>query len=97
MFHTRFQPRNFLRVALLLLLLSMQGFVLAHEIAQSSLHHSDVCAVCSIGNGHDGAIPSQQDCPVQVFAGSHPAPASESLAVEPLRFTPEARAPPHAL
>jgi hypothetical protein len=81
-----------------MLLLSMQSFVLAHEIAQSSLQHSsDVCAVCSIGSGHNGAIPSQQDSPVQIFACTHATPAAESLAVEPLRYTPEARAPPQSL
>lgn len=83
-------------MALLVLLLSMQGFTLAHELDQSIVHEG-VCAVCSIGSSHDSAIASQQDCPVQTASFLYSAANGEYFPVELFRSTPEARAPPCSL
>lgn len=86
-----------LRIALLMLLLSMQSFVLAHELDRSIGHEGGVCAVCSIGGSHEVAIASHQDCPVQPAGFLYSASYGESSLVEPFRSTPEARAPPCSL
>jgi hypothetical protein len=86
-----------LRIALLLLLLSMQSFTLAHELDQSIVHDGGVCAVCSVGGNHGGTIVSQQDCPVQKAAFLYAATCPEHWPAEPFRSTPEARAPPSSL
>lgn len=86
-----------LRIALLMLLLSMQSFTLAHELDQSIIHDGGVCAVCSIGGNHDGAITSHQDCPVYVAGFPYPATCGEYVPIEQFRSTQEARAPPPSL
>jgi hypothetical protein len=86
-----------LRVALLILLLSMQSFVLAHELDRSIVHEGGVCAVCSIGSNHDGTVASHQDCPVQTAGFLYSAACGEYFPFEPFRSTPEARAPPCSL
>lgn len=91
LFHKLHMP---LRVALLMLLLSMQGFTLAHELDQSTVHEGGVCAVCSIGGSHDGVIASHPDCPVQTADFLQSVISRESLPPAPTCYNPEARAPP---
>lgn len=94
MSRTRHPLIHLLRVALLLLLLSMQSFTLAHELDQSIVHDGSVCAVCSIGGHHEGAINSQPFFPVEIGTQRPVRAACESLLAAPARYTPEARAPP---
>lgn len=85
-----------LRIGLLMLLLSMQGFTLAHELDQSIVHEGGVCAVCSISGGHDGAIAGNQECPAQIAASLNSAENSKSSPFDHFRGTAEARAPPRS-
>ncbi|MDZ4730442.1 MAG: hypothetical protein SH820_10930 [Xanthomonadales bacterium] len=88
---------NVLRVALLLLMLSMQSFVLAHELNQGISHDNSICATCSIGSGHNGAIASHHECPIQIAICLHDATDCFAPTATPIRQTPEARAPPSSL
>lgn len=85
---------HLLRIALLLLLLSMQSFTLAHELDRSIVHDGGVCAVCSVGGHNNGTIESQPYCPVEITAVALVSATPSSLAAAPARHTPEARAPP---
>ncbi len=85
---------NLLRIALLLLLLSMQSVTLAHELDRSTVHDGGVCAVCSIGGHNNGAIDSQPCCPVEITVVALVTESGNSPTAEPARHTPEARAPP---
>jgi len=93
----RRQLPTVMRIALLLLLLSMQGFTTAHELDQGIKHDSSLCISCSIGSGHDGIPSTAVDCPVSISAGSQPVFAGITAPQASLRQTPEARAPPITL
>jgi len=93
----RHQVPTFMRIALLLLLLSMQSFTSAHELNQGTTHDSSLCTSCSIGNGHDGAIPVHQPCPVLIENFILPTASSHNKPAATLRQIPEARAPPSFL
>jgi len=88
---------TWLRIALLALLISMQGFSSAHEITQGATHDSSVCVTCSIGSGSDGIPTSAAKCTVTASNNSQPVFISTPDASATLRQTPEARAPPVTL
>jgi len=93
----RHQLPTFMRIALLLLLLSMQSFTSAHELNQGTTHDSSLCASCSIGSGHNGIPSTAVGCPVNVSTGNQPVFAGIVAPQASLRQTPEARAPPITL
>lgn len=91
------QMPKLLRIALLLLLLSMQGFSSAHEIDKGQAHDSSACVTCSIGSGHDGIASNPVECPVTASHGSPPEFTPVTAIAAALRQIPEARAPPVTL
>jgi hypothetical protein len=91
------QMPEFLRVALLLLLLSMQSFSSAHEISQGEAHDSSLCVTCSIGSGHDAIAVSIAECPATTSNSSQSVFAATPAPSAALRHIPEARAPPVTL
>jgi len=93
----RHQLPTIMRIALLLLLLSMQSFTVAHELTQGTTHDSSLCASCSIGSGLNGIPSAAADCPINVSTGNQPVFAGFSAPQASLRQTPEARAPPFTL
>lgn len=91
------QMPKLLRIALLLLLLSMQGFSSAHEIDKGQAHDSSVCVTCSIGGGNVGVPSATVECPVTASNGSQPVFTPAITPAAALRQIPEARAPPVTL
>ncbi len=88
------QMPKLLRIALLLLLLSMQGISAAHEIDKGEAHDSSLCVTCSIGSGHDGLPTSAAEYLLTANDGSQAVSTSITAPAAALRHIPEARAPP---
>jgi len=77
-----------LRLALLLLLLTAQGIVSAHELGSSHSLDSHLCATCVVGHGLGAALGASHEAPaVQVSRAAPPA--------TPSVFTPAALASCH--
>lgn len=86
-----------IRAALLLLLLSMQSYTLAHELDQGTVHDGSSCVACSVGSNGDGAISSDYQQQVVVENVTCVATFIESApTTEPHHYS-EARAPPKTL
>ena len=86
-----------LRVVLLLLLLSMQSFSLAHELNHGVTHDADACLSCSVRSANDGAVTTSHIA--LRFSVEHPVLERHYISFTNLTpyYSHEARGPPISL
>ena len=83
-----------MRLALILLLISMQGFALAHDLDRNVQHDGSVCVACSAGSHHEAAVQSHHQIAIKLevsrVVAHGPIPVISTAPIH----CPEARAPP---
>jgi hypothetical protein len=86
-----------LRVALLLLLLSMQSFSLAHELNHGVTHDADACLSCSVRSANEGAVTSSYVA--APLSAEHPVLERHYISITYLspHYFQEVRGPPTSL
>ena len=88
---------NMLRVALLLLLLSMQSYSLAHELDHGVVHDGSICLACSVGSNHDAVTQTHHEPAAILQTSLYVDNYCTAGQVFTLLIGPEARAPPFSL
>ena len=89
--------RLLLRSALLVLLLSAQGSVLAHNLGHLDRHADNLCALCSAGSALESVSVDTSE-PLAAPPARAPVPSTcTHLLVSNRSFHPQARAPPTTL
>lgn len=85
------------RLALLLVLLLAQGFLLAHEVDHIAAAESSLCAVCQVGHGLDSPAVAEAALPPAASDESVPFACPAPHRSDSARHARRARAPPLAL
>jgi len=97
MYHTGRHLPHMLRIALLLLLLSMQSYSLAHELDSGAVHDGSVCLACSVGSNHNAVTQSHFEPAATRQTSQYFDSYCTAGQVFTLLISPEARAPPSSL